>query len=484
MVLARPIHQRRRTVAYLPSKPHHIRATIRTLALATLGAAAAVSPAAAQNYNLDARVVGMGGIGSTRNIASKLVKERKRYHRIGIPLGLFQVLPNRQVFFPDVKDDVVSDDFDLFRAMEYAAGPVNYTFGRDDTATGQRLVNDVLSDRLNHDLNAYRQFSPATKLTAEGLGTPNWGYAFKFDTNGSSGAYQAIYAGAGPYASVTTETLTDPDLVDVLGSPVPKYVPNAIFDVNHQTTFQLAAAITGGYRLARPMSSLEDGRPQGFFAALNFNYLRGVHYDDLQMDIQFETNASGIIPDTATRSTPLALDYMSSTKGRGLAVDAGFIYMINRWDFGVGVNGIANRITWTGVELDRYREDNLSGGDEGETTEDIPVPDVTVELPLNLSANVGYHAGRWSTLAEYSRRFNGNNVQGGVEYLFGNTAIRGGARYARDRWHPHAGVGFDLSEGFGIDVALYGSSTNAERRRHVSLAVSLRFQSKPGNDAP
>jgi hypothetical protein len=107
---------------------------------------------------------------------------------------------------------------------------------------------------------------------------------------------------------------------------------------------------------------------------------------------------------------------------------------------------------------------------------------VTVELPINISTNVGYYANSWSLMGEYARRFNGNNFQGGLEYLFGKTAIRGGGRYARDRWHPAAGVGFDLSPRFGIDLAVFGTSTNAERKRHASLAVSLRINKGPDKE--
>lgn len=148
------------------------------------------------------------------------------------------------------------------------------------------------------------------------------------------------------------------------------------------------------------------------------------------------------------------------------------------------MNGIANQITWTGVERQQYIERNLSGGDAPTTSDPVPFADVKIELPINVSTNVTYHANSWSAIAEYARRFNGNNFQGGLEYLLGNVAIRGGGRYARDRWHPAAGVGFNLTPGFGIDVAVYGSSTNAERRRHASLAVSLRFNRGPLTTPP
>ena len=179
-------------------------------------------------------------------------------------------------------------------------------------------------------------------------------------------------------------------------------MPNAIFDINHDTTFQIVAAIIGGYRYARTAETqTEDGRVQGLFAAVNFNYLRGFNFDQIQMDVQFETNSAGIIPNTATRSTPLALDFLKSTEGNGLAIDAGVIYAVERWELGLGVNGIANRITWTGVERRRYIEENLSGGDNPSSSDPVPFADVTVELPINISSNVGYHANSWSAMADW-----------------------------------------------------------------------------------
>jgi hypothetical protein len=199
---------------------------LRRLVVAGLLLMVFVSPAAAQNYGTDARSIALGAVGSTRNVASKLAQPERPYRKIGLPLGLlFQVLPNREVFFPEVENDKVRDEFDLFRAMEYGASPFHYTFGRDD-CIGQQFVNDVLNDELNRDLNIYRGFRPATKLTAEGVGSPSWGFTFKRRQPSNPDSFHGVYIGAGPWASVTTETLTDPALAD---SRCPGSVcPNAI----------------------------------------------------------------------------------------------------------------------------------------------------------------------------------------------------------------------------------------------------------------
>ena len=84
------------------------------------------APAGAQNWSFDARNVGLGGIGSTSNIALDMVDEQRPFRAIVLPFGLFQILPNLPTLDP------TSDDFDLVRAIEYAASPIHYIVGRND----------------------------------------------------------------------------------------------------------------------------------------------------------------------------------------------------------------------------------------------------------------------------------------------------------------------------------------------------------------
>src|SRR3990172_7891343 len=69
----------------------------------------------AQNYSWDARNVGMGGVTSIGegNLAAELVPPERSYTSIVVPLGLFQVLSNLEVFDPD------DPDFDVLRAIDY-----------------------------------------------------------------------------------------------------------------------------------------------------------------------------------------------------------------------------------------------------------------------------------------------------------------------------------------------------------------------------
>jgi hypothetical protein len=53
--------------------------------------------------------------------------------------------------------------------------------------------------------------------------------------------------------------------------------------------------------------------------------------------------------------------------------------------------------------------------------------------------------------------------------------LRGGARYTVNRWNPSGGVGVDLSPRVSLDVAAFGTTTNIERKRQLTLAASVRI---------
>ncbi len=105
-------------------------------------------PALAQNWSFDARNVGMGGVGSTSNVAVDMVDEQRPYRPLVLPFGLlFQVLPNLP------KLDPTSDDFDLVRTIEYSASPIHYIVGRDSTSTASAFITDLRNGTLSRDLN-------------------------------------------------------------------------------------------------------------------------------------------------------------------------------------------------------------------------------------------------------------------------------------------------------------------------------------------
>lgn len=428
-------------------------------------------PAAGQHWSFDARRIALGAVGTSENAAAKQVEERRRYRSIVIPLGLTQTLRDFNIFNPD------HDAFDPVRAAEYGVSPIHYTFDRDTGDSGQLFINDIRNGTLNRDLNRYRGFTPADNFVAEGLASPNWGKMFVVDGE-RAGLYQGVYVGAGPYFSAQTESQVDGALIDLLGSSQDTYLPNSTFRASDRTVSQLALAITGGYRarFALPgRAAPGTDEIDGIYLAANYHYLRGFRHDRFDLGMQLDTDAAGlltVVPDTE----PVAIDWTRSDRGSGFAIDVGSVVVVDRWEVGVGVSGIANRLTWRDLEHSVWVLDSLFEGGDFDELELPPLDEERrVELPVHVSTHAGYHADRWSAMAEYAHGYLGNTVHGGLEYRLGQAEVRGGARFGRDRWHPSGGVGFNLTPRFAVDVAVFGTSSNAERRRQAALAISLRI---------
>jgi hypothetical protein len=123
--------------------------------------------APAQSFSGDARKIGMGGIGYSENIATGMLAEQRPYSSVVIPLGFIQMALDRKKFDPN------DDSFDPILVMEYAASPLHYVFDRNPGGARGAFVKDLVDGKLNRNLNAYRGFVPTSKLTAEGLASPN-----------------------------------------------------------------------------------------------------------------------------------------------------------------------------------------------------------------------------------------------------------------------------------------------------------------------
>jgi hypothetical protein len=443
---------------------------LRTTCLLTIFLLVGLSSAAGQSYSGDARKIAMGGVGYSENIATRMVEDEKPYSSIVVPIGLIQLLRDRNHFNPD------RTDFDPVLAMEYAANPLHYVFGRDPGGGRGKFVHDIVNGEASRDLNAYRVFKPTNSLTAEGLASPNWGKTIKFAKR-DTGAFHGIYIGAGPYISAKTVLTIDKALTDVLSSSTPVSIPNRTFSVSDGSVGQLALAITGGYRgrIALPGRSGRDG----VYIGGNFHYLHGFRHEDAKISVRFDTDPNGLLTIRPT-TVPAAVDYLYARSGSGYAVDLGVATVLNRLELGFGANGVGNRINWENPVLRRYTIQSLiEGGDFVEQRLATPFSKLKVELPVDYTANGAYHWEKYSAVAEVARGFQGTRFHGGMERRFGRVELRGGGGYSLERWHPTGGVGLNLSERVSIDVAAFGSTTNIERELRPAIAVSFRINHLP-----
>jgi hypothetical protein len=425
------------------------------------------APAAtAQDWSFDARDIAMGGVGTTGNLSTKMIDEQRDYTSIVLPFGLIQVFKDLSIYDPN------SSKFDPVRAIEYAASPMHYGIDRGNTNTGEELfVSDIRNATLSRDLTRYKGFIPANDLLAEGLVAPNFGGTIKV-YKGARGSFQGIYVGAGPYLSVLSSSVFDPGLTGVLTTGV--NVPNALFPITNVDEGQLALAITGGYRGRFAWGSgIGSGSPrEGLYVALNYNYLRGFEYEHDAMAITLRTAANGLIVDASN----IVLNRQHATDGRGYSLDAGIGVVIDRWEVGVGANGIGNRIEWRGLRQTIYTLPSLtSGNSDFISTSTVAVADTRVILPVDYRANVAYYSDVWSAAGEVGHGFGGTSFHAGLERRFGRIELRGGGRYSFDKWNPTGGVGFDLSRRVSLDLAAYGTNANVERTRHTAIAASIRL---------
>jgi hypothetical protein len=432
-----------------------------------------LNSAFAQNWSFDARNVALGSVSGKDNLASRMVEDQRRYRAIVIPLGLFQVLRDLDRFKPE------SEEFDFVRAIEYAAAPLHYQFGRDEESeSGRELFTDIRNATLSRDLSDYRGYKLANQPVAEGLASPSWGATIRV-TGDRGGPFQGVYVGAGPYLSMRAAGTIDERVIDILASEDPLRFPNTQYPLASDTQGQIAMAITGGYRgrfeIANPGSDRD-----GIYLAADFNYLHGFRYEAADADLRLDTDSAGLLTINPLVPSPLSITRTAAESGRGFAIDFGIAAVVNGFEVGFGVNGIANRINWTDGEQTTYQLGNLFlGQDDFIETGPVPVgSDIRVELPKDYHVNGGYHADSWSVMSEYAHGFQGDSLRGGAEYRAGVVELRGGGVYSREMWNPTGGVGLNLSPRVGLDVALYSTAANAARERRAAVAVSLRINAR------
>jgi hypothetical protein len=433
---------------------------------------ATASSASAQNYSFDARRIALGGAGGTPNVASELVERQRRYKSIFIPVGLIKVLSNVRVFYPN------REDFDFSRAVEFGTSPFHFVFGRREDINRRELFADIVQASVEPDLNAYRGSDVPSSAFAEGLVSPTWGKTFMLREDDRS--FQGIFVGAGPYLAARAYALFDGELTRILNGSGDRYVPAATLGVGGGETDQLALSITGGYRARFPMfvqDSAEAGR-NGMYVAANYHYLHGLRLDDFNALLQLETDSAGLVS-PHPQAPPFALDWHTSSSGRGLALDFGVTFVRNRWDFGAGVSGVANRIKWSKITRHNVALVSLVDGNEFVHVKLPPTgPPRQFELPVTYTGDVAYHREKWSLFTEFSHGFQGNNYLTGLEYRLGKVELRGAGRVSQGNWYPSGGAGFNLTRNFGVDAALYGTRTFLETKAHVGLALSLRFDKR------
>jgi hypothetical protein len=416
--------------------------------------------ARAQNWDFDARTIGLGGVSGGGTLASDMIEHDVTYRSIVLPFGLLQVLPDLEIYDPD------STDFDPVRAVEHAASPIHFIVGRDSDAGDGPLASTIAAARYYADpANAS---GLASRVDLGGIVAPNWGGTVLV-AGARDGNFHGVYIGAGPYLTARGNTAIDPRLVALLSGSNVAFPSGPLTIVTTRSEEQAALAITGGYRgrFRWPWDATAAER-DGLYVAANYNYLVGLWYGNDDMAVRLGP-ADVVIART------------SAHHGRGMAVDVAAGAVVQRWEIGFGASGIANRLNWTGVtERTIAHGSLLSGGLPGDAGVPSPRPEVDVSLPVDVRVNLAYRAHDWMAVTEIGRGIAGTVAHAGVErHVVPHLEARAGLSYSYGAWNPTGGIGIDVNPQLSIDVAAFATTANFQRTRKLALAASVRINRVP-----
>src|SRR5262245_21542144 len=327
--------------------------------------------AAAQAWNIDARSIGLGGVGGSQNPLATTMSELRGDRTIVLPLGLLQVLRNRHTFAPG------SPEFDPLQAVELVANPMHFEFGRSGPSARSSFVRDLRNGSVSPDLNIYRGFVPESVSTA-GVVSPKWGYTFNLP-GADGGKRHGIYVGAGPQLALQTAVNADQDFIDYFSSPSARYEPSMRFGIASRSTGQAALAMTGGYRGRFPLGA-HGGTA---FLVTNVNRLHGIRYEDIDLALRIATDARGLVAGNQGANAPLAVTRRSASSGNGISLDLGGGFSLGPWEFGFNGNNLANRMHWHGVTARDYALSRLTSGGRFTTSPGRAIGDVESTVPAD-----------------------------------------------------------------------------------------------------
>lgn len=455
--------------------PNHCR---RVAVVCFVAAAFATS---AQAQMLDARRLGMGGVATsdngasrTANVAFRAVPAGRGTHSIPLPIGLIQYANDHPTF------DTDDPDFNIFKILDLASNPpLTLSLSKPDEVSGDIAIF-VARDSLSVDLDDVRRAIPEEPwkmggvyhLMAIGFGVKNF------------------FVQVVPTIHVRNEFDLDDPLRRALRDAEP-FTGNTRYGTSDEGVAQAAVAWQAGMTL-RPLYRLpadanegdqddpnaDDPRRNGataFYVGAAPKYYWGLAYGSLRGQGGITTG------DTLFGSgDPVAIDMTALTRhaaigqdggsGHGFGADVGGVFFYKNLELGVGVNDLGSEIDWKTTVKQHVYSDSLN---EFTTTTLGKEIDYTSRIPAALTVNVAKRMGSMMVAADFVDTELKTMVHLGVERWLGMLAIRGGAyRDANGRWQATGGTGLRFG-GIGVDLAVATHSRNVEEERAAELCASL-----------
>ncbi|HYJ33186.1 MAG TPA: hypothetical protein VE326_08200 [Candidatus Binatia bacterium] len=449
------------------------------IVLCLLAIAAWTAPAGAQM--LDARRLGMGGVATsdnnasrTANVAFRAVPTGQGSRSIPLPIGLIQYASHHPTF------DSSDPDFNIFEILNLAANPpLTLSLSKPKEVSGDISVF-VARDSLMVDLSDVRRAIPKDPwkqggvyhLMAVGFGVKNF------------------FVQVVPTIHVRNEFDLDPKLRAALRDAQP-FTGNTRYGTTDDGVAQAAVAWQAGmtvrpvYRLPTDANegdqddpSADDPRRNGA-TALYLGAAPKVYWGLAYGSIRASGGAT--TADTLFGSSdPVSIDMTAVTRdaaiggdggsGHGFGADVGGVFFYNNFELGVGVNDMGSTIDWKTTVKQHVYDDATNQFTTTTIGRDV---ETKSRIPAAVTVNVAKRMGSTNFAADVVDTELKTMVHLGVERWVGMVALRGGAyRDANGRWQGTAGTGLKLG-GIGLDLAVATHSRNVEEERAAELCASL-----------
>lgn len=447
-------------------------------------------PGAADAQMLNARRLGMGGVatsdnGASRsaNIAFRAVPKGEGYGSIPLPLGLLQFASDTPEFDPD------DPDFNIFEILDLVSNPpLTYSLSKPDEVSGDISIF-VGRDSLLVDLDDVRRVIPEESMRQGGV----------YHLFGVGFGIKNFFVQLQPIVHVRNEFDLDPKLRAALRDAEP-FVSNTRYGLDDDGVAQAAVAFQAGLALRAfqaPAAGAsedahgvgdEDGDPPdpraldprrnretSLYVGAAPKYLLGMAYGQV-------SGVGGVTTgDTLFGSgDPVAFDMVARTRyaavgeaggmGHGYGADVGAVLFWNNFELGVGINDVGSEISWETTLKQHVYSDSLN---EFETTLLAVDEDFTSRIPATTTINVAKRMGPTTIAADLVDNELYTGVHLGAETWLGVFALRGGAyRDSNGRWQVAGGTGVRFG-GIGLDLAIASHSRNVEESRATELSASL-----------
>ena len=439
------------------------------------------------SLTLDARRVGMGGVflnyhGDARlcNPAYLALPKVDTPFRIPVPLGLIQLAANFPALDPD------DPDFDPVYITNLLLNPPIHLqlITPNFTTTEANITVNISQDLLQLDLGDLQVYVP-TEPIAPGifsLRSPRVG--MRFGEWNFSVAPLLIGEGSVTLSDNMIATLAEAEAFEA----------NTRYEVTADGNFAAMASINASHGRRLPYDLLGEDNP--IFVGTTFKYLMGWAYIDTETEVAIITGDPVFDNDD-----PPDLEFTSIIRsshpewgtygpsGRGFGFDMGIMTIMDKMEFGIGIQDVWSRITWE-AEVERWRYNETYNEVRKKTL--VPFEYHRQYIPRTFTFTVAYRNSPVQLETTSGEEYKEGSKEGyivasNIDIQGGNFGLNLGSEFFYRQFPIRLGIFTDsgkmqMSFGCGIpigpvnvDLGFATHNRNLSGAKGMFMATSLRF---------